>query len=72
MSKFFYVQDNGIGFEMEDSRKLFQPFSRLHTDKDFPGKGIGLALVKKIIIRHGWTIWAKIQHGSGATFFFTL
>ena len=68
----FYVQDNGIGFEMEDSIKLFQPFSRLHTEKDFPGNGIGLALVKKIIVRHGGTIWAKSQLGSGATFFFTL
>jgi PAS domain S-box-containing protein len=68
----FYIKDNGIGFDMKDSHKLFQIFRRLHSNKAFEGTGIGLATVKRIIQRHGGNIWADSKKGYGTTIFFTL
>jgi two-component system NtrC family sensor kinase len=68
----FYVQDNGIGFDMKLSEKLFAPFQRLHTAVDFEGSGIGLFTVRRIISRHRGMIWAESKVGEGTKFFFTL
>ncbi|MDH3960021.1 MAG: ATP-binding protein [Desulfuromonadales bacterium] len=68
----FYVQDNGIGFNMQHAANLFTTFKRLHDASEYPGSGIGLATVQKIIQRHGGTIWGVGKEGEGATFFFTL
>lgn len=68
----FAVSDNGIGIAQSDLNKVFDIFRRLHTQKDYPGTGIGLAICKKIVDRHSGRIWPESEPGKGTTFYFTL
>jgi signal transduction histidine kinase len=68
----FCVSDNGVGFSMEQEKKIYEPFERLHSKADFPGDGMGLANAARIVQRHGGRLWCESQPGKGSKFYFTL
>ena len=68
----FSVQDNGIGIETDDYERIFAVFKRLHTEKEYPGLGIGLSLAKRLVERHGGKIWVESTPGAGSIFYFSM
>jgi PAS domain S-box-containing protein len=68
----YFLKDNGVGFDNKDSTRMFQPYERLHPEAEFKGSGIGLAIVKRIVEKHGGTIWAQGEKNKGAIFYFNL
>jgi two-component system sensor kinase len=68
----FFMRDNGVGFELAYVDKLFSPFQRLHTQEQFEGNGIGLAIVKRVVDLHAGKIWVEAEPGKGACFYFSL
>jgi signal transduction histidine kinase len=69
---FFFIRDNGVGFNASQAKNIFKPFVRFHTVKEFNGAGLGLAIAKKVVERHAGRIWAESAEGAGATFYFAL